>query len=203
MEYSLYPISKSEPASIASLAKLHEATMRLLLSDMGPAFVRRYFEAAAKDPMVIGFYATGEANDVIGYVVGTPRPDRLNAQLTRPLPWFATQCVRLLFTRPRVLWQALVSSSAQPAQMPRDGSTIELVYVAVDPKCRGMGIGRALMQAFEEASRAAGYRYVAATQEVDNEASIRLFAAMGYHVTHAYREGRYERQRVQLALHGE
>ncbi len=139
----------------------------------------------------------------MGYVVGTPRPDHLNAQLTKPLPWFAVQCLRLALTRPAVLWQALVSSSSQGAQMPQDGRAIELVYVAVDPKCRGLGVGRALMQAFQDSSRAAGYRSVVASQELDNQASIGLFAAMGYHVTSRYREGRYERQRVELTLTGE
>jgi L-amino acid N-acyltransferase YncA len=59
------------------------------------------------------------------------------------------------------------------------------------------------MQAFQDASRTAGYRSVVASQELDNEASIRLFGAMGYRVTSRYREGRYERQRVELVLRAE
>ena len=203
MKYSLHPISKIAPSTLAGVARLHESTMRLLLSEMGSAFVLRYFQAAANDPAVIGFYATSDSNEVIGYVVGTPRPAALNAQLTRPLPWFLGQCLRLLFTRPHVLWQALVSSASQPGQMEEEANAIELVYVAVDPKGRGQGVGRALMQSFEEASRAAGYRRIAASQELDNEASIRLFSSMGYQVKQKYREGRYERQRVELSLQSE
>lgn len=203
MKYSLHSIHEIEPPVLASVARLHETAMGLLLTAMGPAFVFKYFETAAKDPDVIGFCALADTNRAIGYIVGTPRPDRLNSQLTRPLTWFALQCFRLAFSRPRVLWQALVSSSSQGGQMPRDGRAIELVYVAVDPQCRGLGVGRALMQAFQDDSRAAGYRSVLASQELDNEASIRLFTAMGYRVVSRYREGRYERQRVELVLTGE
>jgi ribosomal protein S18 acetylase RimI-like enzyme len=203
VNYSLHPIGEITPSTLAEMARLHESTMRLLLSEMGSAFVLRYFEAAANDPAVIGFYAMSEFNEVIGYVVGTPRPAALNAQLTRSFPWFLGQCFRLLLTRPYVLWQALLSSSAQPGQMEGEANAIELVYVAVDPKGRGQGVGRALMQSFEDASRAAGYRRIVASQELDNEASIRLFSSMGYQVKQKYREGRYERQRVELLLQSE
>ncbi len=200
MNYSLHAIRELDGPTILAVAKLHESAMRLLLSEMGSEFVVRYFQAAAKDPSVIGFCALVDAKDVIGYVVGTPRPDLLNAQLTKPWTWFAGQCLRLLVTRPKVLWQALASSISQPAQIAIDGNTIELVYVAVDPRGRGHGVGRALMQAFQDASRRAGYQRVVASQELDNEASIRLFASMGYQVKQKLREGRYERQRVELVL---
>lgn len=185
---------------LPDVAKLHESVMGLLLAEMGMPFVLRYFEIATRDPSVIGFVAVSGANEVMGYVVGSARPDLVNTQLTRPLTWFAGQCVRLLFTRPQVLWQALVSSSSQSTQMAGEGGGIELVYVAVDPRGRGQGIGHALMEAFQDASRAAGYERVIASQELDNEASIRLFASMGYTVKQKLREGRYERQRVELVL---
>lgn len=203
MGFSLHPLKQIEPAAIESLARLHESAMGLLLSEMGRPFVLRYFQAAVKDPAVIGFYATSDTNEVIGYVVGTPRPSTLTAQLTKPLAWFAGQSLRLLFTRPQVLWQVLLSSRSQPGQMAREEGAIELMYVAVDAKGRGQGIGRALMLAFGEASRAAGYKRILASQELDNEASIRLFAGMGYHVKERFREGRYERQRVELPLQSE
>ncbi len=203
MSFTLHRLQEIKPAAIESLSRLHESAMGLLLSEMGRPFVVRYFQAAVNDPDVIGFYATSDANEVIGYVVGTPRPSTLTAQLTKPVGWFAGQSLRLLFTRPQVLWQALLSSRSQPGQMRGEEGAIELVYVAVDAKGRGQGIGRALMQAFGEASRAAGYKRILASQELDNEASIRLFASMGYQIRGRFREGRYERQRVELSLQTE
>jgi ribosomal protein S18 acetylase RimI-like enzyme len=200
MKYSLHPIHLIDPALIAPLARLHEASMRILLSDMGFPFVLRYFQMAVREPQVIGFYALSEANSLIAYVVGTPRPNELNSRLTSPFVWFAIQCLRLLFTRPRVLWQAIVSSRSLSKQVTSKADAIELVYVGVDPEARGQGIGRALLQAFQEASRAAGFKRVVAIQELDNIPSIALFASMDYKVRDKYREGQYARQRVELIL---
>ena len=200
MTFSLHPIKQIEPSLIAPMARLHEASLRILLSQMGYPFVLRYFQLAVKDPDVIGFYAMSDENELVGYVVGTPHPDELNSRLTRPLSWFAMQCLRLLFTHPLVLWQAVVSSLTLSKQVAADADAIEVVYMSVDPKMRGQGLGRALMQALHDASRAAGYKRVMGSQELDNDVSIGLLTSMGYKALYNFREGRYERQRIQLML---
>ena len=159
-----------------------------------------YFQAAITDPDVIGFYAMSDSDKLIGYVVGTPRPDELNSKLTKPYPWFVMQCLRLLFTRPRILWQALVSSLTLSQQVASENDAIEVVYMSVDPKARGQGLGRALMQAFHDASRAAGYKRVMGSQELENDVSIGLLSSMGYKVLYNFREGHFERQRIELLL---
>ena len=200
MKYSLYPIQQIDPTLIVPMAKLHESALRILLSDMGYPFVLHYFQAAVKDPFVIGFYAMSEANTFIGYVIGTPKPDELNSQLTKPRLWFLGQCLRLLFTRPNVLWQAIVSSLTLSKQVASETDSIEVVYMSVDPQARGKGLGRALMKAFHDASREAGYKRVLGSQEVENDTSIGLLSSMGYKVKYTFREGQYNRQRIELIL---
>ena len=147
MTYQLYTIREIAPGLIVPMAKLHESALHTLLSDMGFPFVLRYFQLAVNDPLVIGFYALSEKGALIGYVLGTPKPDKLNSQITKSLPWFAVQCIRLLFTRPRVLWQAVVSSLTLSKQIADETDAIEVVYMSVDPQARGQGLGRALMVA--------------------------------------------------------
>jgi ribosomal protein S18 acetylase RimI-like enzyme len=200
MKYSLYPLRQINPVLITSMAKLHESALRILLSDMGFPFVLRYFQVAVKDPFVIGFYAMSEANAFVGYVVGTPKPDELNSQLTKPRLWFLGQCFRLIFTRPMVFRQAIISSLKLSKQIAFMTNAIELVYISVDPQARGNGIGRVLAKAFQDASREAGYKRVFASQEVENSASIGLFKSMGYKVISTFREGQYNRQRTELIL---
>lgn len=200
MSHTLHPIHKIDPALIAPLAKLHEQALHGLLSEMGYPFVFRYFQLCVEDPSVIGFYALSEAGELIGYVTGTPKPGELNSRLTRPLIWFASQCLRLLFTRPRALWQAIVSSLMISKQMTETVDAIEVVYISVDPKARGQRLGRALMQAFHDASREAGYKRVTGSQELDNKVGIDLLHSMGYRVKYFFREGGYERQRIELIL---
>lgn len=167
---------------------------------MGLPFVVRYFEAAATDPQAIGFYATAESGEVVGYVVGTPRPDELNSRLRAPATWFVRQCVRLLFTRPTILLQAMVSAMTLRKQIAAEADAVEVVYMSVDPSVRGQGLGRALMTAFHDASRAAGYKRVLGSQELGNDISIGLLGSMGYKVKYNFREGRYHRQRIELIL---
>lgn len=167
---------------------------------MGLPFVVRYFQLAAQDPDVIGFYALSDAGDLIGYVVGTPKPNELNGRLTRPLPWFLGQCLRLLFTHPDVLLQAVISALTLKKQVADEEDAIEVVYMSVDPAARGHGLGRALMTAFHDASRAAGYKRVLGSQELDNDISIGLLGSMGYKAKYNFTEGRYHRQRIELIL---
>lgn len=200
MSYTLHPLRDIDPALLAPLAKLHEKALHGLLSEMGYPFVYRYFQLCIEDPSVIGFYALSEAGDLIGYVNGTPKPGELNSRMTRPLTWFAAQCLRLLFIRPRALWQAVVSSLTVSKQMAEDPDAIEVVYMSVDPKARGQGLGRILMQDFHDAAREAGYKRVTGSQELDNKVGIDLLASMGYRVKYVFREGGYDRQRIELIL---
>lgn len=200
MKYSLHPLHEIDPVLLAPLARLHESALHGLLSEMGYQFVLRYFQLAVKDPSVIGFYALSEEGTLIGYVSGTPNPDELNSKITKPLSWFAAQCLRLLFTRPRVLWQAVVSSLTLSKQIANEPDAIEVVYMSVDPRARGHGLGRVLMQAFHTASREAGYKRVLGSQELANKVGIDLLASMGYQVKYFFREGRYDRQRIELIL---
>lgn len=172
MKYSLHSIREIDPALLVPLARLHESALHGLLSEMGFPFVLRYFQLAVNDPFVIGFYALSEDGMLIGYVSGTPNPDELNSRLTKPFTWFAVQCLRLLFTRPRVLWQAVVSSLTLSKQVSGEADAIEVVYMSVDPRARGHGLGRVLMQTFHDASREAGYKRVLGSQELNNKVGI-------------------------------
>ncbi len=198
--FTLHPFAQIPPSLLPDVARLHESALPILLSKMGYPFVLRYFQAAARDESIIGFYALSESGKLIGYVVGSPRPDRINAQLTRPRLWFIGQCLRLLFTRPAVLAQAIISSLTLSKQVVARENAIEVIYMSVDPAARGQGLGRALMQAFHDASRAAGYKWVTGSQELDNEVGIHLLTSLGYQAKYTFREGRYHRQRIELEL---
>lgn len=198
--YTLHPFSQIDPSLLPDVARLHESALPILLSKMGYPFVLRYFQVAARDDSVIGFYALSESKELIGYVVGSPRPDQINSQLTRPRMWFIGQCLRLLFTRPSVLAQAVISSLTLSKQVVAKEDAIEVVYMSVDPRARGQGLGRALMQAFHDASRVAGYNWVTGSQELDNDTSIHLLTSLGYEAKYTFKEGHYHRQRIELKL---
>jgi RimJ/RimL family protein N-acetyltransferase len=200
MDYSLHSLRQIDPALLPRLADLHEKEDNGLLAHLGFPFVLRYFEGVAREEHVIGFYALSDAGDLIGYTVGSPEPAALTRKLTRETGWFIRQVARVLFTRPRVFLQLIVSSLSIRGQMENEADAIESVYLTVDPAMRGKGIGRALQQLLIKAARDAGYKRILGSIEVQNEASLAVTTSNGFKVTSTFREGFYKRYRVELIL---
>uniref|UniRef100_A0A7C4BAA1 GNAT family N-acetyltransferase n=1 Tax=Thermofilum pendens TaxID=2269 RepID=A0A7C4BAA1_THEPE len=57
-----------------------------------------------------------------------------------------------------------------------------VAFIAVDPRHRGKGIGRKLVEAAESIFKEQGCSYVAASTRATNTASLRLFTGLGYTV---------------------
>ncbi len=200
MEYRLIKISQLKEDQIKRLALLHHSAMHTLLSDLGLPFVWRYYQIAQVDPKVICFCAISSSGDVVGWVMGSPHPDRINAQLRSPWIWFAFQMLRITLTRPLALWQ-LISSvifSSHHADV-KDGS-IELTYIGVAKHQKRRGLGKTLLSAFIEESRARQYRSVLLSVERENLAAISLYEKAGFQVIATFSESRYRRHRMELTL---
>jgi [ribosomal protein S18]-alanine N-acetyltransferase len=74
----------------------------------------------------------------------------------------------------------------------RRGSDLARLYsIAVDARARGRGLGAALLQAAEQAARAAGARRLRLEVRHDNAAAIGLYRKLGYEVF-ARQSGYYE-----------
>jgi phosphinothricin acetyltransferase len=87
-------------------------------------------------------------------------------------------------------WAAVSPVSARPAYA---GVVEHSVYVAT--VARGLGLGRALLQALAESTEADGIWTIQATVFPENEASLKLHLANGYSVV-----GR--RERIARMIHG-
>ncbi|WP_020648134.1 GNAT family N-acetyltransferase [Solimonas variicoloris] len=64
--------------------------------------------------------------------------------------------------------------------MRRNSTTARLYSVVVDPRARGLGLGRRLVQAAERGARAAGCDAVSLEVREDNAAARALYARLGY-----------------------
>ena len=200
MEYRLIEISQLKADQIQRLALLHDSVMHTLLSDLGLPFVWRYYQIARAEPNVVGFCAISFSGEVIGWAMGSPHPDRITSQLRSPLLWFSLQMLRITLTRPIVLWQ-LISSvfSLSGPEGVKEGA-IELTYIGVAKHQKGRGLGKTLLSAFVEESRARQYRSVLLSVERENLAAISLYEKEGFQVIATFSEGRYQRHRMELTL---
>lgn len=195
---NFHPLTKLDSTNLDKLSALHCAVMHTLLAELGLPVVRRYYEICQRDETVVGIY-TGDGQ-ILGWAVGSPYPERINAQLRTPLIWFAGQMLTLAVTKPAALIQLAGSVfSASDANTLRPGQ-VELTYIGVAPAARGRGLGKRLLTAFLEASRAAGYISVALSVETDNPAAIVLYTNGGFRITKTFHEGRFERHRMELVF---
>ena len=200
MDTRLIELSQLTEAEVQNLAVLHHSVMQTLLSDLGLPMVLRYYQIAQRDPKTLGLCARTASGEIVGWAMGSPHPDRINAQLRSPLTWFVFQLFRVMFTHPLVLWQlisSLVSASAQAGMKP---DAIELTYIGVAPDQRGRGLGTKLLNAFIEISRSQGYRSVVLSVEKENSPAISLYESAGFRIVRAFSEGRYQRQRMELTM---
>jgi ribosomal protein S18 acetylase RimI-like enzyme len=199
MEYRILPFSELKVDDLDDVARLHLSVLPSLLTDLGLPIIRQYYQIAKMDASVIGFWAVSSADELVGWVVGSPRPGTLNARLRQDIPWFAGQMFRLARTRPFVLWQLIRSVISASDQMEGAGA-IELTYIGVARAARRIGAGRALLDAFVKAARQSGYRSIELSVEAENVEATELYTKAGFGVARAIREGRFRRLRMQLDL---
>ena len=200
MAVELVSLSQLKDTDLKRLAKLHHGVMHTLLSDLGLPIVSRYYQIAHSDLSVVGICAINSSNEIMGWAMGSPHPDRINSSLRKPLPWFAAQMFRVMFTRPLVLLQLVSSVFSSSAETEMDSDEIELTYIGVAPSQRGKGLGKKLLNAFVESSSSNGYRSVVLSVETDNSDAIALYERSGFKITRTYSEGRYQRHRMELIL---
>ena len=199
MNYSILDLKELPVELLPRLAEIHMGD-RGLLSKLGYPFVLRYFEIAYKDPRVIGVFAQdNDTGQVIGYGIASPEPESLTSKLTQDRNWFIKQIIKLVFSRPLVFVQLIISSITIKGQM-NETDAIECVYFSVDPDFRGQKIGRTIQKALMDESRKFGYKKILASIETWNKASLSATLANGFTIAKTFREGRYQRHRMESKL---
>ena len=200
MDSHLVEFSQLTAEDLKHLAVLHHSVMHTLLSDLGLPIVWRYYQIAEHDSQTIGFCAISGSGKLLGWAMGSPHPDRINAKLRSPLTWFVLQMVRITLTRPVALWQLFSSVFSTSNHDAINNDAVELTYIGVSSEQRGMGLGSTLLNAFIEACRANGYRSVVLSVEKENLPAITLYERAGFRIIKTFSEGRYQRHRMELTL---
>ncbi len=200
MDSHLVEFSQLTPEELKRLAVLHHSVMHTLLSDLGLPILWRYYQIAQQDSQTIGFCVISGSGRILGWAMGSPRPDRINAKLRSPLTWFVLQMLRITLTRPVVLWQLFSSVFSTSNSSAIKNDAIELTYIGVSSEQRGVGLGKKLLNAFIEACRLNGYRSVVLSVEKENLPAITLYERAGFRIIKTFSEGRYQRHRMELTL---
>ena len=198
MNTTFTALSQLDSTGLDRLTALHITVMHTLLSDLGGAVVRKYYQVAQKDPAVLGLCSVLDNGQIEGWVMGSPAPAALTARLRQPLPWFAGQMMLLALRRPGVMLELLRSFvSASDANLLSPGQ-IELTYIGVAPGAQRRGLGKALLTTFSEPAFQSGFSSIALSVETDNPTAVNLYSHQGYKIIQTFHEGRFERHRMVL-----
>ena len=160
-------------------AALHaEGQPGTFLTRMGDPFLRALYRLLATAPTCYGSVAE-ENGRVVGLVVGTTDPKATFSQLLR------RSGSRLLFPVALGLLRhpSLIGSAFQTLRYPDHAGALdgeaELFFIGVEAQSRGQGIGRALLSALIQASRARGLSSLGLTVDRANATAQRFYERNG------------------------
>lgn len=198
MNFKITPLSHLNDDQIKGLARLHHRVMHSLLTDLGLPFVERYYRIASRDSSVIGMCAVNDEGNLLGWAVGSPKPNQIARRMREAWAWFLIQMLRVSLTHPKLILQLVASARSSSVEM--NEGTIELTYIGADAPTRKQGLGHALLNAFIEAARAKKFSAVELSVEADNAGAIALYTKAGFEIIASFKEGAFDRHRMELKL---
>ncbi|MCE5278173.1 MAG: GNAT family N-acetyltransferase [Planctomycetaceae bacterium] len=116
------------------------------LSSLGQGFLRQLYAAISSSPSGFGFVCVDEEDRVLGFIACAESVGRLYKQSLMRRGIFMAAALARFLIRPAVIaraWQTL----RYPSEVSADLPPAEVLSIAVDERCRGLGVGRDLMEA--------------------------------------------------------
>lgn len=174
----IHPLAHGE---LKDASALHERELRHeFLTRFGPGFLARYYKAFVESPYATALVArvpevSGGERRLDGVLIGTFDTGAHYAYLVREHGWPLTACTVLqCLRRPKLAWDLLrtrlvryargvyrslryaVTSEKRESSQKSPERVGFLAYVATAGDRRGLGIGKALVEAYAEQARLAG-----------------------------------------------
>lgn len=183
------PASVSE---IRSIAVVHRAAFRsFFLTQLGPAFLRAYYETVLEYPGGI-LLAAVQDESIIGFSAGFIDPPGFYSLLRKKrlrmglaaLPWLIMHPANLV----RVFWNYRLTLEESRETDPAIAQVAEWSSMGVRPESQGHGAGRQLLAAFIDAARESGASRVRMTTDaVGNDATNQMYVRAGYKLVRVIR----------------
>jgi ribosomal protein S18 acetylase RimI-like enzyme len=180
-------LARLTSADVDEVAALHAASLRGLLTRLGPAATRAYYLAAAAAPLATGYVARSD-HGLEGFVLGSVAPVQLRRDVVgrEPVRIVAGVAVGLLRRPGNLRWLLKSFGSADSGYY--DVTAAELTYLAVSPGRRGRGVGRALVEKFGDAMQRAGQTRFELSVDSDNSDAARFYERLGFTMVGEYQE---------------
>lgn len=170
------------------IAKIHaEAFSDFFLTSLGSGFLNTYYKACLRNSESISVGAVDTNGQIKGFCMGCISSKGYHKKLLMSnFHSFLIQGLLILFSKPFSLLR-LVRNLEKKANYHDDGSYAEILSIAVSPNCKGSGIGRRMIEKFEEQALNKGCKKIALTTDYCNNQDVLLFyKSSGYTIYYEF-----------------
>jgi ribosomal protein S18 acetylase RimI-like enzyme len=157
------------------------------LTSLGVGFLRTYYKASLRSNESIAFCATDQDENVIGFSSGCAQAAGFHKRLLfANFFLFLFQGIILLFTKPKAILR-LARNLDKNENETDDGRYAELLSIGVLPSSKGLGVGKALIKAFEEEAQKRGCKKISLTTDyTGNQDVLSFYKNTGYKVFYEF-----------------
>ncbi len=138
----------------SGLAAFHAQQLGGQLTQLGPSYIRFFYETAFRLPESFGWAALAE-DTLVGFVFGSTLQERLAGRVLMKRPFQGIiEALKSAYLHPGPFAHAV--SRALKTSQPPEAQNAELHFIAVHPEKRGQHIGQELLQRFAQAAASRG-----------------------------------------------
>lgn len=167
---------------IESIVDIHLLAFKdFFLTSLGKRFLKAYYKACLNDTESISLCVINQNNQIEGFAIGCLQSLGFHKRiLIRNFPIFFQQAIIILFESPRSLIR-LMHNFEKNNNKNDNGKYTELLSIAVMPKNKGLGLGKKLLDKFEEIAKQRGSKKITLTTDYyNNQDVIHFYQKNGY-----------------------
>lgn len=177
-------IRSANEMDYAQITVVHaRAFPSFFLTSLGNGFLLTYYKAVFKSEKTIAVCAVDENGSISGFASGTIEAFSYNRRLFyKNMFSFFFAVARAAFRNPAVFYRLAKNLDKSPNSYD-DRDYAELLSIAVLPEFKGCGIGKYLLEHFEnEVLKRGGKKLTLTTDYYNNERAVAFYKKCGYEV---------------------
>lgn len=166
------------------IVEIHlSAFNNFFLTSLGGRFLKTFYRSCIKSDETVIIVCCDDNGNLAGFAMGSLKAAGFYKRLLfKNLLPFSLEAVKLIISKPKALVR-LVNNLTKTDERSESHEFSELLSIASSPEFRGQGIGRKLLDSFEEKIREEGGRVVSLTTDYsDNRDVIEFYRKSGYKI---------------------
>lgn len=174
--------------NVDGIVYIHNVAFKgFFLTSLGSDFLKTYYSSCLKSKSTIALGITDDHENILGFAMGTIKSSGYHKDilLRNFFPLFFS-LFKLFIPNPRMLLRLFLNLSKSPSKKDR-GDYAELLSIAVLPQSEGSGIGKLMLNHFEESVKNRGvFRVTLTTDYYKNDSVVKFYQKNNYSVLYDF-----------------